>query len=63
MKIIGIIPARMGASRFPGKPLKLIKGKPMIEHVFERAKMYKQWSTLSLATCDKEIEKFSKNKN
>jgi len=63
MKIIGIIPARMAASRFPGKPLKLIKGKPMIEHVFERAKMYKKWSTLSVATCDKEIEKFSKSKN
>ena len=63
MKIIGIIPARMAASRFPGKPLKLIKGKPMIEHVFERAKMYKKWNSLSLATCDKEIKEFSKNKN
>jgi 3-deoxy-manno-octulosonate cytidylyltransferase (CMP-KDO synthetase) len=63
MKVIGIIPARMAASRFPGKPLKLIKGKPMIEHVFERAKMYKKWSMLSLATCDKEIKKFAKIKN
>jgi len=63
MKIIGIIPARMAASRFPGKPLKLIKGKPMIEHVFERAKLYKKWHTLSLATCDDKIKKFSKSKN
>ena len=44
------------------KPLKLIKGKPMIEHVFERAKMYKKWSSLSLATCDTEIKEFSKSK-
>ena len=33
-KIIGIIPARMAASRFPGKPLKLINGMPMLMHVY-----------------------------
>ena len=33
-KIIGIIPARMAASRFPGKPLKKIHGIPMLMHVF-----------------------------
>ncbi|MBF0521056.1 MAG: 3-deoxy-manno-octulosonate cytidylyltransferase [Nitrospirae bacterium] len=32
-----MIPARYGASRFPGKPLALIHGKPMIQHVYERA--------------------------
>lgn len=37
MKKIGIIPARYGSSRFPGKPLADIHGKPMIQHVFERA--------------------------
>ena len=37
MKKIGIIPARFGSTRFPGKPLVDIWGKPMIQHVFERA--------------------------
>ena len=62
MKIFGIIPARMAASRFPGKPLKLIKGKPMLEHVFERAKNYKKWNSLIIATCDEEIKRFSQVK-
>jgi hypothetical protein len=34
MKIVGIIPARMAASRFPGKPVTLLAGPPMIEHVY-----------------------------
>jgi 3-deoxy-manno-octulosonate cytidylyltransferase (CMP-KDO synthetase) len=63
MKIIGIVPARMAASRFPGKPLHPIHGRPMIEHVFERAKKYKQWDGLYLATCDREIEDFGKSKD
>jgi 3-deoxy-manno-octulosonate cytidylyltransferase (CMP-KDO synthetase) len=36
MKVIGIIPARYGSTRFPGKPLALIAGKPLIQHVVER---------------------------
>jgi len=36
MKIFGIIPARYDSSRFPGKPLALIAGKPLIQHVVER---------------------------
>lgn len=63
MKIIGIVPARMAASRFPGKPLHPINGRPMIEHVFERAKLYKKWDGLFLATCDKEIEDFGLSKS
>ncbi len=35
MKIVAIIPARMGSSRFPGKPMAEILGKPMIGHVYE----------------------------
>ena len=62
MKTIGIVPARMAASRFPGKPLHLIHGKPMLEHVFERAKLYEGWNRLVIATCDQEIEQFSKKK-
>ena len=41
MKIIGIIPARMESSRFPGKPLARILGIPMIGHVYKRATMSK----------------------
>ena len=37
MKTIGIIPARMAASRFPGKPLHPIAGRPMLEHCYLRA--------------------------
>ena len=37
MKFIGIIPARFKSTRFPGKPLVMIKGKPMIRHVYERS--------------------------
>jgi 3-deoxy-manno-octulosonate cytidylyltransferase (CMP-KDO synthetase) len=63
MKIIGVVPARMSASRFPGKPLYKIRGLPMVEHVYLRAKMYKDWSTLVIATCDLEIGRFAKEKN
>lgn len=62
-KVIGIIPARMKASRFPGKPLANIRGIPMIQHVFERAKMFNGWDQLLIATCDKEIMNFAKQKN
>ncbi len=63
MKVIGLIPARMGSSRFPGKPLYKILGKPMIEHVFARAKMYPKWTKLALTTCDKEISDFGESKH
>ena len=62
MKIIGVVPARMSASRFPGKPLAPILGRPMVEHVFLRAKMYSGWTDLVLATCDDEIQNFAKSK-
>jgi 3-deoxy-manno-octulosonate cytidylyltransferase (CMP-KDO synthetase) len=62
MKIIGIVPARMAASRFPGKPLAPINGRPLIEHCFERARLFPSWDGLFLATCDKEIEEFGKSK-
>lgn len=62
MKIIGVVPARMAASRFPGKPLQNILGRPMLEHVFLRAKMYQNWSSLVIATCDVEIEQYALKK-
>lgn len=61
-KIIGVIPARMGASRFPGKPLAKILGRPMIEHVYARASLYEKWDNLSIATCDEEILNFTSSK-
>lgn len=60
-KQIGIIPARMAASRFYGKPLFPILGIPMLGHVVERARLYKGWDALLLATCDKEIEEYGKS--
>lgn len=55
MNIISIIPARMGSSRFPGKPMADICGMPMIGHVYKRVKMSKTLSEVYVATCDKEI--------
>lgn len=37
LKFLGIIPARYASTRFPGKPLALLGGKPVIQHVYERA--------------------------
>ena len=59
MKIIGVVPARMDSSRFYGKPLHKINGRPMIEHVYERAKMLENLDFLVLSSCDKEIEEFA----
>ncbi|MDA7586521.1 3-deoxy-manno-octulosonate cytidylyltransferase [Alphaproteobacteria bacterium] len=63
MKIIGVIPARMAASRFPGKPLHKIHGKAMIEHVYLRAQLFKDWDKLVIATCDEEIKNFAESKS
>lgn len=63
MRVIGVVPARMAASRFPGKPLAPILGRPMLEHVFERARLYEGWDELVLATCDEEIRRFGENTN
>ena len=52
-KILGIIPARYASSRFPGKPLALIAGKPMIQHVFE--KVAKNLDYVVVATDDERI--------
>lgn len=52
---IGVIPARYNASRLPGKPLADIGGKPMIQHVYERAAHAKTLSGLIVATDDARI--------
>lgn len=58
MKSIAIIPARMGSSRFPGKPLAKILGKPMIGHVWERVSRSRSLATTVVATCDAEIRDY-----
>jgi 3-deoxy-manno-octulosonate cytidylyltransferase (CMP-KDO synthetase) len=55
-KIAIIIPARYASTRFPGKPLADINGKPMIQHVYERAKLSNVDSVI-IATDDERIEK------
>ncbi len=55
MKIIGVIPARYESSRFPGKPLALIKGKPMVAWVYERASMVSEIDEIYVATDDERI--------
>lgn len=55
MKIIGIIPARYQSIRFPGKPLALISGKPMIQHVFENASKSTSLNEVIVATDDERI--------
>jgi 3-deoxy-manno-octulosonate cytidylyltransferase (CMP-KDO synthetase) len=52
---VALIPARMGSSRFPGKPLAKILGKPMIGHVYERVARNPQLTVTAVATCDREI--------
>ncbi|HID96759.1 MAG TPA: 3-deoxy-manno-octulosonate cytidylyltransferase [Thermodesulfobacteriaceae bacterium] len=55
-KVYGIIPARYGSKRFPGKPLADILGKPMFWHVFSRASKCPDLSEVFLATDDHRIE-------
>lgn len=56
MKTIVFIPARYGSSRLPGKPLKLIDGKPMIQHVFERVSKAEGLDGVYVATDDERIK-------
>jgi 3-deoxy-manno-octulosonate cytidylyltransferase (CMP-KDO synthetase) len=55
MKILVLIPARMGSSRFPGKPMAPLLGIPMIEHVYRRVAQNRGVAAAVVATCDAEI--------
>ena len=55
MKVLGIIPARYNSSRFPGKPLVDLKGKSMIQRVYEGANKSKMLDRLIVATDDNRI--------
>jgi len=56
-KVVVVIPARYGSTRLPGKPLVLLAGKPMIQRVFERAKLSKRVCRVIVATDDERIVK------
>ena len=53
--VLGVIPARYGASRFPGKPLAMLWGKPLLRHVWERARSARRIDALVIATDDERI--------
>jgi 3-deoxy-manno-octulosonate cytidylyltransferase (CMP-KDO synthetase) len=55
VRVAAIIPARMGSTRFPGKPLLRIRGLPMVEHVRRRAVLSHAFAHVVVATCDREI--------
>jgi 3-deoxy-manno-octulosonate cytidylyltransferase (CMP-KDO synthetase) len=55
MTVLAILPARYGSTRFPGKPLTPIAGKPMIQHVWERTRLAKTIDTVVVATDDDRI--------
>jgi 3-deoxy-manno-octulosonate cytidylyltransferase (CMP-KDO synthetase) len=55
--VIGIIPARYASNRLPGKPLLDLAGKPIIQHVFERARQAKSLNDVLVATDDERISR------
>jgi 3-deoxy-manno-octulosonate cytidylyltransferase (CMP-KDO synthetase) len=59
MNVVGIIPARYASTRFPGKPLALIAGKPLLQHVVERCLMASSLSDLIVATDDERIRQLA----
>ncbi len=54
-RVVIIIPARYGSTRLPGKPLADIAGKPMVQHVYERALQVKQAQLVLIATDDERV--------
>jgi len=55
METIGVIPARWGSTRFPGKSLAMLGGKPVIRWVYERAGQARRLASLAVATDDERI--------
>ncbi len=54
--VVVVIPARYGSSRFPGKPLVKLAGKPMVQHVYERARACRSVNEVLVATDDERIK-------
>lgn len=55
MQVVAVIPARYASTRFPGKPLAPIAGKPMVQHVYERAKQAQRVNRVLIATEDERV--------
>ena len=55
MRLVALIPARFGSTRFPGKPLADVLGKPLIQRVYEQAQLVPELDGLYVATDDKRI--------
>lgn len=58
MKAIGIIPARMGATRYPDKPMATLHGMPMVGHCYHRTRLAPGLAAAYVATCDEEIAEY-----
>jgi len=58
MKAIGIIPARLGATRYPNKPMAAILGMPMVGHCYHRTRLAAGIAAAYVATCDEEIAEY-----
>lgn len=56
MRILAVIPVRMGSSRFPGKPLAVLGGRPMVEHVYRHTAACARLDEVVVATCDAAIQ-------
>lgn len=54
-QVLGVIPARWGSTRFPGKPLHPIAGKPLVQHVWDRCLECRHLARLTVATDDERI--------
>src|SRR5215470_16719889 len=54
-KFLGVIPARFSSSRFPGKILAPLAGKPMLQHVYERASQARYLTSTIIATDDQRV--------
>ena len=61
MSVVAIIPARYGSTRFPGKPLALLRHTPMIQHVYERTRLVQGLDRVLVATDDRRIAQAVKN--
>src|SRR5260221_9878907 len=61
VKILGVIPARYASTRFPGKPLHLIAGKPLIQHVVQQCQKAKSLAEVIVATDDERIAKVARS--
>jgi 3-deoxy-manno-octulosonate cytidylyltransferase (CMP-KDO synthetase) len=57
---LAVIPARFGATRFPGKPLAKLWGRPMLQHVWERARAARGLDELVIATDDERIARVAR---